>query len=294
MGNVNLMPEFGYLLNANKGTIEFISNVGYVALIAHTLFTEKNTLLWEETDLNSLLFNLFGVTEPNELDLADDEQYEILNLIKSNSITKHSILYSVDGCKFSTTKIYANRLEAAIAINKNHQFGLYYCRYTWDLPKFTSISPTLDTAIEAFNSKLSEQSSEVVMVKQANGQSTEMTAAEFCEFIESNIQKKLFEAITFEEHLQQRFSVNSIYEMETHVDVDDMTLKFYKNLFKKNVSDYQAPMYFYTGPDLKPKSVSYADLQKLGPDGNKFRLHIALLVANAQSQLLKISSAEVL
>lgn len=49
-------------------------------------------------------------------------------------------------------------------------------------------------------------------------------------------------------------------------------------------------MYFYTGTDLKPKSISLPDLQKLGMDNDKFRIQIAMLVANAQSELLQISS----
>ena len=41
MTNLNLMPEFGYLLNANNGKIEIISNSGYIAMLSHTLFEEK-------------------------------------------------------------------------------------------------------------------------------------------------------------------------------------------------------------------------------------------------------------
>ena len=73
MTNLNLMPEFGYLLNANNGKIEIISNSGYIAMLSHTLFEEKNTLLWDEANLTSLLFNAYGVTELNELNLGDDE-----------------------------------------------------------------------------------------------------------------------------------------------------------------------------------------------------------------------------
>ena len=290
MTNLNLMPEFGYLLNANNGKIEIISNSGYIAMLSHTLFEEKNTLLWDEANLTSLLFNAYGVTELNELNLGDDEQFELHNFVKANAITSQTILYSVDGCKFATSKIYPNRLEAAIAINQKHQFGLYYCRYSWDIPKFSKISPALDLAIEKFQSKLPIQTKASVIITNCDGTTAEMKANEFCNFVERQVQTKLFEAITFEEHLQQRFCINSIYELEGLDGVDEMTLKFYQNLFKKNISDYQAPMYFYTGTDLKPKSISLPDLQKLGMDNDKFRIQIAMLVANAQSELLQISS----
>ena len=69
MNNIDLYPEFGYLIDSHLNTVNCISKSGYISIISNKLYTEKGNELWQESDLVNLLYIKFGITSIDELDL---------------------------------------------------------------------------------------------------------------------------------------------------------------------------------------------------------------------------------
>ena len=76
MNNIDLYPEFGYLIDSHLNTVNCISKSGYISIISNKLYTAKGNELWQESDLVNLLYIKFGITSIDELDLNNPTQLD--------------------------------------------------------------------------------------------------------------------------------------------------------------------------------------------------------------------------
>ena len=81
MNNIDLYPEFGYLIDSHLNTVNCISKSGYISIISNKLYTEKGNELWQESDLVNLLYIKFGITSIDELDLNNPTQLDFYSYL---------------------------------------------------------------------------------------------------------------------------------------------------------------------------------------------------------------------
>ena len=279
MNNIDLYPEFGYLIDSHLNTVNCISKSGYISIISNKLYTEKGNELWQESDLVNLLYIKFGITSIDELDLNNPTQLDFYSYLNTQAINENSMLYSCDGSEYTIQKPFLNQLQAAATINEKYNFGLYFCKFSWDLYKF-AITTELKDAVTFY---LSHQkvNNHKILVSTNDGVIKSLASSQICELVENTIQCKLFDVITFEEHLQERFNVSSLFELEQLQQIDPMTVKIYSSQFQKSACDYLAPMYFYLDENLNSKSATQKQILSWSEEYKDFRTVLALNIAKA-------------
>lgn len=281
----------GYILNTNNHSISISTKSCYIGLIEAKLI-ENGSYLWKETNLLNLMFDKFGITSTDEMDLSDKTQLEFLKMVKANLWQPHHKLYSVNQSDYKTEKIYPNRFTAAHQLNSELNLGLLFFEYSWLLYDYIKGLKTEEMQGSLYSDfKQLEISNRPIYIHSCQGDAVSSTnELEFCRLIESRSGTKLFEAVSLENHLEQHYGVNNLFDLEK-VDIPgiDAYLKYYQNFLAINAGDYLAPLYFILEEDGDVSNIESKQLHKQLKVEDSMRIKIATRYAQQMDPSFKNS-----
>ena len=279
----------GYLLNAKTKTISIITKAAYLDLIESEML-KQDSFLWRETNLINLLFEEFGVTQTSELEISDPSQFAFLKKIKEQKWKDEDIFYAVDNSQFSTERKYTNVLNAALALNQKYSFGLLFFNYSWELFDYVfNMSNGSEKIIyEDQLAKLRIKSLPLHFKNLSDGSVTSTSEFKFCSDVEKLTGLNIFEAITFEEHLEGQYGVNNLYDLEK-VDLPGLEayLEYYQQFLAENAGDYLAPLYFALDESGAISNINPDELKTNIDSGHSVRTMLAISFAKASIPDLK-------
>ena len=289
MKKIDIFPEMGYLLNAQSKTISIITKAAYLDLIESAM-QKQESFLWRETNLINLLFEEFGVTQTSELEISDPSQFAFLKKIKEQNWKDDDIFYAVDNSQFSTEKNYTSMLKAALALNQKYSFGLLFFNYSWELFEyvFNMNNGSEKILYEDQLSKLRIKSLPLHYKNLSDGSVTSTSEFKFCSDVEKLTGLSIFEAITFEEHLEGQYGVNNLYDLEK-VDLPGLEayLEYYQQFLADNAGDYLAPLYFALNESGTMSNLNPNELKTNIDSGHSVRTMLAISFAKASIPNLK-------
>ena len=289
MKKIDIFPEMGYLLNAQTKTISIITKAAYLDLIESELL-KRESFLWRETNLINLLFEEFGVTQVSELEISDPSQFAFLKKIKEQKWKDEDTFYAVDNSQFSTEKKYPSVIKAALALNQKYSFGLLFFNYSWELFEyvFNMNSGSEKILYEDQLSKLRIKSLPLHLKNLTDGSIISTSEFKFCSEVEKETGLSIFEAITFEEHLEGQYGVNNLYDLEK-VDLPglDAYLEYYHQFLADNAGDYLAPLYFALNESGTMSNINPVELKTNIDSGHSVRTMLAISFAKASLPHLK-------
>ena len=289
MKKIDIFPEMGYLLNAKTKTISIITKAAYLDLIESEML-KQHSFLWRETNLINLLFEEFGVTQTSELEISDPSQFAFLKKIKEQKWKDDDIFYAVDNSQFSTEKKYTSVLKAALALNQKYSFGLFFFNYSWELFEyvFNMSNGSEKILYEDQLAKLRIKSLPLHFKNLSDGSVTSTSEFKFCSDVEKLTGLSIFEAITFEEHLEGQYGVNNLYDLEK-VDLPGLEayLEYYQQFLAENAGDYLAPLYFALDESGAISNINPDELKTNIDSGHSVRTMLAISFAKASIPNLK-------
>ena len=122
----------------------------------------------------------------------------------------------------------------------------------------------------------------------SDGSVTSTSEFRFCSDVEKVTGLNIFEAITFEEHLDSQYGVNNLYDLEK-VDLPGLEayLEYYQQFLAENAGDYLAPLYFALDESGAMSNINPDELKTNIDSGHSVRTMLAISYAKASIPDLK-------